>query len=73
MEQPKLSVHVQELDSGFIVEFVSTVPGKTGKSHACSEIGQALDIIMGVHEGNQPVTDNVSAVVTTQEYNDGKV
>jgi len=58
----KLNVFIEEQETGFLVQFKSTEPGRAGLTHACSEIGQALDIIMDTHEGNQPVTSAMGSV-----------
>jgi len=63
----KLNVFIDEQESGFLVQFQSREPGRAGLSHACSEIGQALDLIMDKYEREQPTTGSVGAVVTTHD------
>jgi len=51
----KLSVFIEEQETGFLVQFKSTEPGRAGLTHACSEIGQALDLVMEKYERTQPI------------------
>tara|TARA_R110000824_G_C15233132_1_gene679115 strand:- start:30569 stop:30781 length:213 start_codon:yes stop_codon:yes gene_type:complete len=55
----KVRVHIDEQETGFIVQFQSNEPGRAGKTHACSELGQALDLILEAHDREQPTGSGV--------------